>query len=201
MDWPQRGVYFFFEEGELRDDGVSHRVVRVGTHALRNSNSTLWSRLSQHKGSTGGPMPGGGNHRGSIFRLHVGTSLLAQNDWSDAVKSSWGVGSTARGRIRADEYALECAVTRCIGAMPFLWIAIGDEPSAKSDRGLIESGAISLLSNWHRQGIDLPSNSWLGQEASREPIRESGLWNVNHVKSQSDSTFLKTLSKYVAAVS
>ena len=35
MGWPQRGVYFFFEDGELRDDGVTPRVVRVGTHALQ----------------------------------------------------------------------------------------------------------------------------------------------------------------------
>ncbi len=79
MDWPQRGVYFFFEDGELREDGFTPRVVRVGTHALRPSKSTLWGRLSQHKGSEGGSMPGGGNHRGSIFRLHVGTALLEQD--------------------------------------------------------------------------------------------------------------------------
>lgn len=40
--WPERGVYFFFEEGELRE----------------------------------GVCPGGGNHRGSIFRLHLGTAFL-----------------------------------------------------------------------------------------------------------------------------
>jgi hypothetical protein len=32
--WPERGLYFFFEPGELREDGAHLRVVRVGTHAL-----------------------------------------------------------------------------------------------------------------------------------------------------------------------
>lgn len=27
MNWPSRGVYFFFEDGELRDDGATQRVV------------------------------------------------------------------------------------------------------------------------------------------------------------------------------
>jgi hypothetical protein len=34
MKWPGRGVYFFFEPGEVRtDSGEGPRVVRVGTHA------------------------------------------------------------------------------------------------------------------------------------------------------------------------
>jgi hypothetical protein len=34
-DWPQRGIYFFFEASEVRrDSGQGLRVVRVGTHAL-----------------------------------------------------------------------------------------------------------------------------------------------------------------------
>jgi hypothetical protein len=72
MDWPKRGVYFFFEPGEeRRDSGHGPRVVRVGTHALTtNSRTTLWNRLSQHRGVE---KSGGGNHRGSIFRLIVGS--------------------------------------------------------------------------------------------------------------------------------
>ena len=37
MNWPKRGVYFFFEDGELRTDAVTPRVVRAGTHALKPS--------------------------------------------------------------------------------------------------------------------------------------------------------------------
>ena len=72
--WPQRGVYFFFEDGELRStSGPGPRVVRVGTHAItEKSTTTLWARLSQHRGPA---RTGAGNHRGSIFRLLVGEAL------------------------------------------------------------------------------------------------------------------------------
>jgi hypothetical protein len=48
MNWPRRGVYFFFEQGEKRSDsGGGPRVVRVGTHAVRSGSKTkLWTRLS-----------------------------------------------------------------------------------------------------------------------------------------------------------
>jgi hypothetical protein len=50
--WPERGVYFFMEQGENRSNtGTGLRIVRVGTHALTNSSKAkLWTRLSQHKG-------------------------------------------------------------------------------------------------------------------------------------------------------
>ena len=190
MDWPQRGVYFFFEEDEFREDGITPRVVRVGTHGLRTSSSTLWGRLSQHRGSRDGAKPGGGNHRGSIFRLHVGAALLSGDDWPVEVRSTWGVGNTAKGKIREEEYALEAAVSRYIGAMPFLWLAVDDEPSADSERGVIEAGAISLLSNFEREPIDAPSHSWLGLRSNRKAIQKSGLWNVRHVSDASSKSFL-----------
>jgi hypothetical protein len=86
MDWPRRGVYFFREAGELRSDtGHGPRIVRVGTHALTSGSSTkLWTRLSQHLGKSN---TGGGNHRGSIFRLIVGTALMARDDVTVA---TWG---------------------------------------------------------------------------------------------------------------
>ncbi len=90
MDWPQRGVYFFFEPGESRAlSGVGDSVVRIGTHALTDgSRSTLWQRLSQHRGSA---KSGGGNHRGSIFRLLLGLALARRGDC--VPPRSWGVGA------------------------------------------------------------------------------------------------------------
>jgi len=37
MGWPRRGVYFFFEPGELREDGRTPRVVGVGTYAFKGA--------------------------------------------------------------------------------------------------------------------------------------------------------------------
>jgi hypothetical protein len=194
MGWPQRGVYFFFEDGELREDGVTPRVVRVGTHGLRPSKSTLWGRLSQHRGNAGGSTRGGGNHRGSIFRLHVGTALLASGDWPETIRRSWSVGSSAPPDVRRAEYPLERAVSDHIGAMPFLWLEVDDPPGHESDRGVIEAGAIALLSNLDRETIDPPSVDWLGWRADRRLVRESGLWNVDHVQDQPSGRFLDVLA-------
>ncbi len=59
-DWPNRGVYLFFEPSEVRSDsGKGPRVVRIGTHALgKGTRSTLRQRLGQHRGRASG----GGNH-------------------------------------------------------------------------------------------------------------------------------------------
>src|SRR4051812_16188490 len=75
--WPERGVYFIFEPNETRvNSGSGPRVVRVGTHALRDtSNTRLWTRLKQHRGRS---RTRGGNHRGSIFRLLIGLALMAK---------------------------------------------------------------------------------------------------------------------------
>ena len=197
LGWPKRGVYFFFEDGELRADGTTPRVVRVGTHGLRKSNATLWSRLSQHRGTVGGSMPGGGNHRGSIFRLHVGTALLASGHWSDSIRHSWAVGSNAPSDVRRGEYPLELAVSQHIGAMPFLWLEVDDPPSSMSDRGVIEAGSIALLSASRRQEIDAASTGWLGRQADRNLVRESGLWNVNHVQDEPDVRFLDVFERHL----
>lgn len=197
--WPRRGVYFFFEPGEHRAEGSALRVVRVGTHALRSSSSTLWGRLSQHKGTVAGRRPGGGNHRGSIFRLHIGEALIAIGDYPAEVTARWGRGTSAPAEVVAAEYPLELAVSRYIGAMPVLWLDVDDEPGAGSDRGVIEAGAIALLSNYGGPPVDPPSPGWLGRHSSRASIRESGLWNVNHVTAQASGEFLPILSARIAA--
>ena len=196
--WPARGVYFFFEDGEVREDGQTPRVVRVGTHALRASSTTLWRRLAQHKGNVGGVRPGGGNHRGSIFRQHVGAALVARGDWPSSMSASWGVGSTAPTAVRAEEFAIERAVSAYIGAMQLLCVAVEDAPAPRSDRGVIEAGTIALLSNYDRPPVDPPSGRWLGCDAPSERVRFSGLWNVNHVRQHGDPRTLDVLAEYVA---
>lgn len=191
--WPQRGVYFIMEEGENRSDtGSGPRIVRVGTHALKEGSGTkLWTRLSQHRGQTN---TGGGNHRGSIFRQIVGTAVMAQRGYD---YPTWGKGNTASAAIRAGELTLEREVSRVIGAMPFLWLAVDDEPGAKSLRGHIERNTIALLSNFGRKPLDPPSAEWLGHHCNRERVRKSGLWNSNHVDEHYDPAFLSALEGLV----
>ena len=172
-DWPERGVYFFFEPSEVRrDSGNGLRVVRVGTHALgRGSLSTLRQRLGQHRGS----LRGGGNHRGSIFRLLVGQALLTRGGLPDC--ASWGVKGEAthaarqlgidRKMLAEAEAPIERAVSDYLSTMPFLWIAVDDQSGPDSLRGFIERNTIGLLSNYGRTPLDPPSLGWLGRAFDR----------------------------------
>lgn len=178
---PPRGVYFFREPGEQRsNDSNFPRVVRIGTHAVSvNSKSTLWQRLRAHLGTR----TGGGNHRGSIFRLHVGAAMLAR-DQVDL--PTWGKGSSAPPALResqgmqALESAWEQKVSEYIGAMTVLWVNVPDEPSSESIRAVIERNVIALLSNSFAP-LDSSSLGWLGRHSPRGEIRRSGLWNLNYV--------------------
>lgn len=193
LGWPKRGVYFFREPGEQRcTSGSGPRVVRVGTHALKaGARTTLWNRLSQHRGTK---RSGGGNHRGSIFRLIVGTALIAR-DGHDY--PNWGRGNSALRDVRENEIPLEQAVSEVLGEMSFLWLAINDSPGPASLRGYIERNAIALLSNYRKEALDPPSSSWLGHFCSRDLVRTSGLWNQNHVNEHYEPEFLDILECFV----
>ena len=205
MNWPSRGVYFFFEEGEQRTtSGSGRRVVRVGTHAITaRSATTLWARLSQHRGVA---KSGAGNHRGSVFRLLVGEALIRRGELAAA---TWGKGSSmgeaardfgmSKAAVQAGELPVEMAVTRTIGAMPFVWVRVDDPPSMTSLRAVIERNAIALLSNLGREAVDPPSNAWLGLSSGRERVRASGLWNNNHVDDECEPSFLGLLADAVDA--
>jgi hypothetical protein len=133
----------------------------------------------QHRGSV---RSGGGDHRGSIFRLHVGIAMLRQQpDEFLAAGTTWGRGNSADRATRVAEELLESAVSRFIGDMPFLWVEIDDEPGPQSQRQVVESNLIALLSNANKPPLDPPSSTWLGHHSDRPAIRDSGLWNVNHV--------------------
>lgn len=193
MGWPKRGVYFFREPEEDRcHTGSGPRIVRVGTHALKaGARANLWSRLSQHRGSK---RSGGGNHRGSIFRLIVGTALIESKGHEYA---TWGKGSSAPRDVRQNEHPLEQAVSKVIGEMPFLWLAVNDDPGPASLRGYIERNSIALLSNSDKESLDPPSRYWLGHFCNRERVRNSGLWNQNHVDGRYDPEFLDTLERLI----
>jgi hypothetical protein len=194
MNWPQRGVYFFFGDGEIRSgSGSGMRVVRVGTHGLKKgSYSTLWGRLRQHKGFVNG----GGNHRGSVFRLHIGKALIKNGDWPDGIRKTWGKGSSANRELRQVEIPLEKAVSNYIGEMPFLWLSVPDAPGPDSQRAYIEKNSIALLSNYCKP-VDPPSKGWLGSSSDHESITKSGLWNINHVGEKYEPGFLDIVEKLI----
>ncbi|HYZ62890.1 MAG TPA: hypothetical protein VE650_10595, partial [Acetobacteraceae bacterium] len=132
----------------------------------------------------------------SIFRLLVGATLVADGTYN---VPSWGRGNEASKEVRSGEIALEREVSGIIGAMPFLWLRVDDEPRAESMRGYIERNSIALLSNFKRPPLDPASDNWLGLRSDRERVRQSGLWNSNHVDERYDPAFLSCLEELIAA--
>lgn len=200
---PKRGVYFIFDDNELRQDsGGGPRVVRIGTHGLRvGSDSELPGRLAHHRGKADGD----GNHRGSIFRLLVGQVLAAQRGPTSC--PSWGLkkgivhAALAFGideqQLVASELTIEKAVSEYLSRLQVAWLDIDDEPGPRSLRGYIEQNSIALLSNYERPALDPPSGDWLGHKSNRPRVRCSGLWNQHHVAKTPAAKFLDVLARLV----
>lgn len=197
MNWPDRGVYFFFHPDESRTASDQLRLTRVGTHAVSHGSQTsLWNRLRNHRGSKRGTYEGGGNHRGSVFRKRVGESIIEREGLHERYPE-WGVGSSAGRDLRLKELAMERRVSEYLRDLPFLWVGVDDVPGAESDRAYIERNAIALASNFEKTSIDHRAESWLGQHSPVEEIQDSGLWNINHVAESYDPEFLETLGGYI----
>ena len=200
MDWPERGVYFFFAGDETRDLTDQLRLTRVGTHAVSSGSGTsLWNRLRTHRGANRGTYEGGGNHRGSVFRKRVGEAMI-ERDGLHGEYLHWGNGSSAGRERRLSELEHERSVSEYIRDLPFLWVDVDDEPSPESDRAYIERNAIALLSNYRKDSLD-PRDDWLGHDSPRSEISDSGLWNINHIGERYDPTFLDRLADAVEETS
>jgi len=196
QDCAKQGVYFFFEPGENRaQSGQGLRVVRVGTHAVsRGSKTTLWNRLSAHRGAL---RTGGGNHRGSVFRLLVGSAILRRDS---LYCLTWGEGKSAGRETRDKEHNIEVLVSEHIRRMPFLWLDVPGPASADCRRAYIERNAIGLLSNYcctAEERIDPLSQNWLGLYCQRDKVCKSGLWNSRHTGEGFDPAFLSMLRDLV----
>jgi len=171
-------------------DTPQYFSITFGKHAITApSTTTLWNRLHTHRGHS----DLGGNHRGSIFRKRIGAALWRARQYPEDLTLTWGVRSSASKSIRSAEASLEREVSTYIGQMPFLWIGIPDSASPKSDRAYLELNSIALLSNFEKPPIDPPPPNWLGRQSGERTIRESGLWNTNHVEKPYDPMFVQKL--------
>jgi hypothetical protein len=189
-DMPRSGVYLFFDERERRLKRTDQlRTVRVGTHGVAfGSKASLRNRMRTHFGTVAGE----GNHRSSVFRLHVGRSLI-NAELTPAV-STWGSPITNKEALGA-EREIEQAVSRYLAELLVLLIAIPGESDKMNDRAYIEQNLIGLLSN-RCKPLDPPSSAWLGLSSAKREIRKSGLWNVNHVDQLFDPAYLDVLGYY-----
>jgi hypothetical protein len=133
----------------------------------------------------------------------VGNALI-NRDGMDT--PTWGIGSDpgkaanklglTREDVKMQEQPVEIAVSHIIRDMPFLWLDVADDSGPDSQRGYIERNAIALLSNYEKEALDIASPGWLGSYSSRNRVRQSGLWNSNHVDEIYDPEFLSVLEYY-----
>lgn len=193
---PEKGVYFFFEQNETRQNINLDRVVRIGTHAaIANSNATLYDRLYNHKGSKDLT----GNHRGSVFRKLIGYSLLYKDrlnfpHWGDKLKKSDKL-------IKASEKPLEKIVSTYLNTLTFTVLEVPGPSSKNNDRAFIENNSIALLSNYDGLATDKCSKDWLGQYSRDSKIIESGLWNSRCVeRKEIEGNYFNTFEKHLATM-
>ena len=191
MYWPRRGVYFIvdFNENHLVSNDFP-RIVRVGTHALSEGvKSTLWQRLKNHKGTKNG----GGDHRNSIFRWHVGNAIIKKRD---LVCDTWEMRKDIDKDVRERERYIEQLVSAYIGQLGVVVLAVDDLPAITSGRAFIEKNAIALISSIN-SSFSFSTVDWLGNYSSKDEIIDSCLWNVDYTDSGYDDTFIKTFEYHI----
>ena len=183
------GVYFFFEEGEIRiESGSGDRIVRIGKC------QSYRKRISgDHKGRSE-PLTG------SVFRKWIANALFKKNrkerfaKWPDITMMNLKEMRAVLNREQRRE--LEQIIRRYMLPMRLLFLPI----SLNNSRVFIEKNAIGLLSEYEKQSIDSPSKRWLGRRSRTGKISNSGLWNSNFVTRGYEPWFLDTLERYVNCV-
>jgi hypothetical protein len=186
---PSHGVYFFFDDAEAtRFSKLLPRLVRVGTHGVSlGSVATLRNRLRTHFGTRSG----GGNHRASVFRLHVGRAII-ERDGLQKQFPNWGKGQSAPKEVTQQEINMEALVSEYIGNLRVLFIPVSDPASSGSLRATIEKQFIAMFTE-KLCPIENRSSGWLGHFSDKATIRETGLWNVRDVGEEYDLKFLAFL--------
>jgi hypothetical protein len=135
-----------------------------------------------------------------VYRKRVGEAIIEKHDLHDDYPdwgTRWSGIDRDRGAVRDEEYILERRVSTYIRDQPLLWIDLDDEPGPDSDRAFVERNAIALLSNFERSAVDPRADDWLGRHSRSRKIRESGLWNVDHVDEAYDPAALDRLERAV----
>ena len=173
-DVPRRGLYVFFDPSERTIfSSAVPRIVRIGTHGVsKGSQSTLRHRLRTHMGT--GELAG--NHRSSVFRLHVGQALLTAQQRN---LKSWAKGQSAESAIRTRENWLEKQVSNYLRKLLVFVLEVDDASGPSSFRARLERALITLITEGGLV-LDLPTESWLGLHSPKKEIAGSGLWNIQH---------------------
>jgi hypothetical protein len=184
---PRNGIYFFYERGERWGHGRNRsRIVRIGTSRQGNFRNRIGEHflldVSKMNFDKERPAP----HERSIFRKNIGRALLNKN--SDSYLHVWNMDFTTRQnretrahlRDIRKEKEIEEEVTRILRRnFSFRFIIVDEQAQRMGTRGL-ESSLIGTLAICR---LCQPSKAWLGLHSPKREIRESGLWLVQHLRS------------------
>lgn len=186
---PKNGIYFFYELGELQTYNTNDtRIVRIGTHKSNN----FRSRISDHYLFDDKEMDFHIDKRKpsdrSIFRKNIGRVLLHKDN--ESYRCIWDKNFTATNtrnewgifRDIEKEQELECQITEIIRSkFSFRFIIIEDESRRLGKDGL-EKRLIGTVAKC--RDCD-PSPNWLGKDSPVKKVRESGLWQYQHLTNDS----------------
>jgi len=185
---PANGIYFFYEGGDASCHGsCEHRIVRIGT----SKDGNFRGRIEEHflvgrlEDVRMAPDRAAPKDR-SIFRKNLGRALLNRD--GDGYLGVWDADFTSRRnrdahghrRDTAKEERVEAEVTRILRKrFSFRFIILEDETERMGSSGL-ESHLIGTVAQCRECS---PSDTWLGNSSPKPQIRESGLWQVQHLGS------------------
>ncbi|MBN1762615.1 MAG: peroxide stress protein YaaA [Methanomicrobia archaeon] len=162
FELPTNGIYFFYEDGEFCTHGNEkrNRIVRIGTYRV---DGNFRSRINSHYR---------GNKNSSVFRKLLGGALIGRKDPNDRRLKQW----LEQDAPSFQEIELE--VTKELKEhFSFRCIPVED----KEERACLEEQLIATMAKCDKCK---PSENWLGNFATDELVRKSGLWNHQHVTSK-----------------
>ncbi|MGC3998035.1 MAG: hypothetical protein QM767_11300 [Anaeromyxobacter sp.] len=165
---PANGLYFIFERGEQGHGG--DRIVRIGSHTGRGN---LLARLREHVNP---------NKDRSIFRKNIGRALLAKA--GDPFLADWDLDLTshdarAQHEARIDmakQSSVEDAVTKHIRTNLTFCVVGAPDPETALRLEKPSIATVATCAGCHA------SADWLGRHSPLAGIRESGLWQVQHLR-------------------
>lgn len=182
-DLPRDGIYFFLEAGEWDSHTGDERIVRVGTH--RNGN--FRSRISEHylldknlDIVADRPAP----KDRSIFRKNLGRAWIRKQGIENL--EVWNIDFTTRRNRREHAHRRDVAVEREVEdkvsallreRFSFAWVPVTDE-AERIGGGGFEGRLIGTLAQC---SACTGSPGWLGRHSPEARIRNSGLWQVQHL--------------------
>lgn len=202
---PLDGIYFFYEVGEIWGHGGDKpRIVRIGTHRDGNFRSRIAEHflLNESKMNFDATQPA--PHERSIFRKNIGRALL--NRQNEDYLKVWEIDFMSRanrekfGHLRdiAKEKSIESEITRILREnFSFRFIVLDVQVPRMGSKGL-ESSLIGTVAHC---SVCRPSKNWLGNFSPIAKIRETGLWQIQHLKAESiNETDMRVIEEAIGKI-